>query len=62
MPIKKGRTRTKPKRGGQYTIMPVKPRGPKPKGPKSARKPKGKPKRPKVGGGRMRILPIKQFV
>jgi len=53
----------KTKRGGQYTIMPVKPkRGLKPKGPKSARKPKGKPKRPKVGGGRMRILPVKQFV
>ena len=54
MPIKrkpKGKRKT-----GQYTIMPVKPKGPKPKGPQSARKPKGKPKRK----GRFTTLPVKQ--
>ena len=57
MPIRrKPKGKRKP---GQYTTMPVKPkRGLKPKGPQSARKPKGKPRRK----GRFTTLPIKKKV
>jgi len=58
MPIKKGRKRTKPKRGGKYTTMPVK--GLKPVKGKPV---KPKTKRPKKGipiKGRFTIK--KQFV
>jgi len=62
MPIRKARKR-KPKRGGQYTTMPVKPkRGLKPKGPKSARGPKRRKPIPKRKGRFTTMPVIKEFV
>jgi len=55
----KRKVRKSKRKPGQYTTMPVK--GLKPVKGKPVKR--IKPKRPKVGGGRMRILPVrKQFV
>jgi len=57
MPIRR-KPGTKPKQG-RMRILPVKPKGPKPKGPQSARKPKGKPKGKPKRKGRFTTLPFK---